>query len=145
MTPKVLGPGEGRILNILGDAQNIRLSSEDTNGSLLMIEQTNPPGVGIPMHVHENEDEVFHILEGSLACTVGGKSVVATAGTTVFLPRNIPHTWITAGEVPVKTILIVSPGAGAENMFGELSRLPAGPPDMAVVLEICGRYGVRFV
>ena len=144
METKVLAPGSGQSLNVIGDNQVVRLTGEDTGGAFALIEQHNPPGVGVPMHLHENEDELFHIVEGSMEFTTQGKTHVATAGTSVFLPKNIPHSFVTVGDAPVKTLLMVFP-AGAEKMFHELNDLPAGPPDMEKVVEICGRYGVRFV
>jgi quercetin dioxygenase-like cupin family protein len=144
MEPKVLTPGSGQAINVLGDSQTIRLTGEDTGGLFALIEQSNPAGVGVPMHVHANEDELFHVVEGTMEFTTQGKTHVATAGTTVYLPRNIPHSFVTVGDVPVKTLLQVFP-AGAEKMFFELNNLPAGPPDMEKVIEICGRYGVTFL
>ena len=144
METKFLAPGSGQSLNVIGDNQIVRLTGEDTGGAFALIEQHNPPGVGVPMHLHENEDELFHIVEGSMEFTTQGKTHLATAGTSVFLPKNIPHSFVTVGDVPVKTLLMVFP-AGAEKMFYELNDLPPGPPDMEKVVEICGRHGVRFV
>jgi hypothetical protein len=45
---------------------------------------------------------------------------------------------------PMTLLVMVFP-AGAERMFLELNELPAGPPDMAKVLEICGRFCVSFL
>ncbi|UQN09268.1 hypothetical protein [Deinococcus sp. QL22] len=58
---------------------------------------------------------------------VGAQSVAALAGTPVFLPQMIPHTWRVVGNAPAKTLLSVFPG-GAEAMEQELSDLPAAPP-----------------
>lgn len=141
MEPKILPLGTGSRINVLGDNITIRLTGEDTGGAFTLVEQTNPPGVSIPMHYHKNEEELFHIIEGSMVFTVGGQSHVASAGTTVFLPRNIPHAWEVVGDVPVKTLLQVVP-AGAEKMWRELSEMPADPPDMARAVEIAARYGI---
>jgi quercetin dioxygenase-like cupin family protein len=144
MEPKFLVPGSGNPLNVLGDHMTVRLTGEDTGGRFTLVEQTNEPGTGIPMHLHENEDELFHILDGQMEFTVGTQTTTATAGTTVFLPRNIPHNWMTVGETPARTLLSVFP-AGAEKMWQELNDLPAGPPDMQRVVEICARHGVKFL
>ncbi|HEX8833456.1 MAG TPA: cupin domain-containing protein [Abditibacteriaceae bacterium] len=144
MEAKFLMPGDGRKLNVLGDNQTVRLTGKDTGGLFSLVEQTNPPGVGIPLHLHKNEDELFHIIEGSMEFKVGGETTVATAGTTVFLPRNVPHEFMTVGDVPVKTMVMVFP-SGAEEMFEELHALPPGPPDMPRVLGICERFGVIFL
>jgi len=141
---KIVLKGEGPKLNILGDHQQIKLTGKDTNGKFLAIYQDNPPNTQIPLHVHQNEDEVYKVLEGEVEFTVGGKKSVLKGGDTIFLPRNIPHTWKVIGTSNAKVYLDVFP-AGLENMFEELNKLPAGPPDFPKVAEICGRFGIKFV
>jgi len=115
MEPKILPLGTGRAINVLGDNMTLRLTAEDTGGAFTLVEQANAPGVGIPLHFHKNEDELFHILEGSMAFTIGDQSLMASAGTTVFLPRNLPHAWKVVGEVPVKTLLQIFPAGGGRR------------------------------
>ena len=144
MKEKIVLNGEGRRLNILGDNHQVKLSGIDTNGQFLSIYQDNPPDTQIPMHVHQNEDEVYRVLEGEVEFTVGEQKNLLKAGDTIFLPRNIPHTWKVVGECNAKLYLDIFP-AGVENMFEELSELPSGPPDFEKVAEICGRFGIQFV
>lgn len=144
MEPKIVEAGTGRAVHVLGDSQLIRLTGEDTGGTLTLVEQINPPGVGVPLHVHANEDEVFHVLEGAIDFTVNGRTTRAEAGAVVFLPRNVPHGFITVGPGVTRSTVTAFP-AGIERMFYELGELPPGPPDMARVFEICGRYGIRFI
>jgi quercetin dioxygenase-like cupin family protein len=141
---KILAPGDGQNINVLGDNQTVRLTGKDTGGAFALVEQNNPPGVGVPLHYHQNEDEMFHIIEGCMQFIVNGETVLAPAGTTVFLPRNLPHEFVTVGDTPTKAMVMVFP-AGAENMFEELGVLPAGPPDLEKVFAICERYGVIFM
>ncbi len=63
---------------------------------------------------------------------------------TIFLPRNIPHTWKVVGTSNTKMYLDILP-AELENMFEELNKLPVEPPDFLKVTEICGRFGIKFV
>ncbi len=144
MEPKIVAAGAGRALSVLGDNLRIRLTGEDTGGTFALVEQTNPPGVGTPPHVHANEDEVFHVLEGAIDFTVGGRVIRAEAGAVAFLPRNVPHAFVTVGPGVTRSTVSAFP-AGIEFMFRELGELPPGPPDMARVVEICGRYGIKFV
>jgi quercetin dioxygenase-like cupin family protein len=144
MESKIVKAGMGRSLNVLGDNQLIRLTGADTGGALTLVEQINPPGVGVPMHVHANEDEVFHVLEGAMDFTVGGRTTRAEAGAVVYLPRNVPHAFVTVGSDVTRSTVSAFP-AGIELMFEELGTLPPGPPDMARVIEICGRFGIRFI
>lgn len=131
-------------LAVLGDQQTIRVAGEHTGGAYTLIEQCNAPGVGVPLHVHDREDEAFHVLEGVLELTIAGRTVVARAGDTVLAPRGVPHAIRFSGAPQTRVLLIVTP-AGIESMFRELAALLPGPPDMARVTEICGRHGVRFV
>lgn len=140
---KISDGSDCECLTVLADKQIIRLSGEETGGVYTLIEQYNPPGVSVPPHVHEREDETFHVIEGAVEFTVYGKPVLATAGTTVFVPRGVPHSFKFVGEPTSKVLLFISP-AGIEKMFRELSKLPPGPPDMAQLGEICSRYGIRF-
>ena len=143
-TPKIVRNDEGQKLNVIGDNQNIKLTGEDTNGQFTLIEQLNDPGIGIPPHVHENEDEVFQVLSGEVEMTVGENSVILKAGDLIFCPRGIPHSWKVIGNQKARAMLSIFP-AGLEKMFEELSQLPPGPPDLEKVGEICGKYNLRFV
>ena len=141
---KIVRRDEGKVVNVLGDIQTFKLTGKDTNGLFTLIEEENVPGTGIPSHVHENEDEVFKVIEGKMELTVGDKTTILKAGDLAFGPRGIPHSWKIVGDSKAKVILSVFP-AGIEDMFEELGTLPPGPPDFPKVVEICGRIGVKFI
>lgn len=144
LNPKIVKNTEGQILHVIGDNQNIKLTGKDTNGQFTLIEQNNLPGVGIPPHVHENEDEVFQVIEGQVEMTIGDKLTTLNSGDLIFCPKGIPHSWKVVGNQNARTMLSIFP-AGLENMFEELSELPAGQPDLEKVGEICGKYNLKFV
>jgi quercetin dioxygenase-like cupin family protein len=144
LDPKIVMSQEGLKLNVIGDNQNIKLTGEDTNGQFTLIEQYNDPGVGIPPHIHEDEDEVFQVLSGEVEMMIGDQTTTLTAGDLIFCPRGIPHSWRVVGEQKARAMLSIFP-AGLEAMFEELAQLPAGPPNLEVVGEICGKYNLRFV
>lgn len=144
MKPKIVAVNEGRRLNVLGDNQLVRLTGADTGGAFTLVEQANPPGIGVPLHVHANEDELFHVLEGAMDFTVNGKTTRAEAGAVVFLPKNVPHAFVTVGPGLTRSTVTAFP-AGIEHMFEELGALPPGPPAMETVFEICARHGIRFL
>ncbi len=143
MNPKIVKNDAGHKLNVLGDNQNIKLTGNDTNGQFTLIEQHNEPGVGIPPHIHENEDEVFQVIQGQVEVRIGEQTTILNAGDLIFCPRGVPHSWRVVGEEKAKAMLSIFP-AGLETMFEELSQLPAGPPDLAVVGKICEKYNLRF-
>ncbi|AYB35134.1 cupin domain-containing protein [Chryseolinea soli] len=144
MKEKVIRRDEGHPLNCLGDHQLIKLTGKDTNGQFTTIYLDNPPNTLVPFHVHENEDEVYKVIEGEVEFSVGDKTSLLKSGDVIFLPRNIPHTWKVVGTSNAKVHLDIFP-AGLENMFEELGKLPVGPPNLLQVAAICGRYNVKFV
>ncbi|HYX53629.1 MAG TPA: quercetin 2,3-dioxygenase [Candidatus Limnocylindrales bacterium] len=134
--------GEGEQLRLLGDNQTVKLAGSQTGGAFTLIEQNNPPGVAIPPHFHTQEDETFYVLEGEMEFTLGEKKIRATAGTTVFLPRGVTHSF---KVMETARALVMTLPSGIENMFRELDALPAEPADVSQVVSICKRYGVHFV
>ncbi|WP_029037883.1 cupin domain-containing protein [Salinimicrobium xinjiangense] len=141
---KFLNDGEGKKLNVLGDQMIIKLTGKDTNNQFTLVQDQIEPGVGIPLHVHDNENEIFRVLEGELEIGVGDQKRILKAGDLGFAPRGIPHYWRAVGDKKVLMDTSVFP-AGLENMFSELGNLPSGPPDFAKIVDICGKYGVRFL
>jgi len=91
MDSKIVKNNNGLKLNVMGDNQIIKLSSKDTNGPFSLIEQNNIPGMGIPPHIHENENEVFHVLTGNVEMTVGEESTILSARDMIFCPKGIPN------------------------------------------------------
>ncbi|MCE9544653.1 MAG: cupin domain-containing protein [Planctomycetia bacterium] len=142
--PGVIPPGQGRDLNVLGNHNCLKVTGSQTGGAYELYEQRSHPGAGVPPHMHTREDETFYVAAGQVRFQVGEESILAVAGTTVFAPRNVPHAYTIVGEEEAVLLFVVSP-ATLESMFAALAALPAGPPDLAQVFTICGRYGVEFV
>ena len=59
------------------------------------------------LHVHHEDDEAWHVLEGTLRFTFVDRVVEARAGTTVFAPAGVAHTY-NALET-ARYLLIVTP------------------------------------
>ena len=45
------------------------------------------------LHVHYEDDEAWHVLEGALRFRFADRVIEARAGTTVFVPAGVPHTY----------------------------------------------------
>jgi len=45
------------------------------------------------LHGHHRDDEAWHVLEGSLHFRFGDRDLDAPAGSTVFVPAGVPHTY----------------------------------------------------
>jgi quercetin dioxygenase-like cupin family protein len=62
-------------------------------------------GQGLTEHTSPFEAFVF-VLEGSLALTIGGKSVTATPATIVRMPPNVPHALEANGKTRMLLVML---------------------------------------
>jgi quercetin dioxygenase-like cupin family protein len=111
--------------------------SEATGGQLSVFRATCRRGFGPPRHVHSREDEVFVVLDGDVCFEIDGRRLAAGPGTTIYMPRGVPHAFRV--ESPVARMLgIIAPG-DFEHLFRNLS-VPAEeralPPVGTVPLEV---------
>jgi quercetin dioxygenase-like cupin family protein len=117
----------GDVVKFLGVHPNdLKISSKDTNGTLSVFEYTGLAKVGPMMHIHLKQDEIFTVIEGEYRFVVGGATHVVTAGQTIFLPRNIPHTWIQLSEKG-KLIYFLQPAGKMEEFFVYMNQLKERP------------------
>jgi quercetin dioxygenase-like cupin family protein len=114
-----LQPDEGEALWFLGFLCTIKTSSETTAGAVMVIEHLGAHGSGSPLHVHSREDEWFYVTEGELTLWVGGQVINAPAGSFVYGPRGIPHTFLVSSE-QARFLLVTEP-AGFEGFMRTLS------------------------
>ena len=63
------------------------------------------------------------MLEGELTLWVGGETILAPAGSFVFGPRDVPHTFIVSSE-QARFLLVVEP-AGFEDFVRALAARPS--------------------
>ena len=143
--PKVLPAGEGEKLQIRNEAIYVKLSGEETAGAYTVLESWTPPGGGPPPHRHTREDECFYVLEGEYEFTVGGQTLRAPAGTLVYGPRGIPHSFKNIGEKQARILALIQP-AGLENLFREASEmLRSGKADRSQMEALSARYGIEEI
>jgi mannose-6-phosphate isomerase-like protein (cupin superfamily) len=114
-----------------------------------VYELENPPGWEIPVHVHDNEDEVHYYLEGSVTVTCGDETFKAEAGSLAFLPKGVPHA-LKFDETSSGRWLWISP-TNRDELFREAG-VPASQPepseediDMERVIGIFEKNGMRFL
>ena len=150
--PIALAPGEGEALWFLGGLTTIKAASAQTAGRVGVTENLAPRGSGSPLHVHRREDEWFYVIEGELTFWVGGETIVAPAGSFVYGPRDVAHTFVVSSE-QARFLLVVEPG-GFEDFTRALSspaeRLeipPADsePPDLDALVAVAASYGIEII
>jgi len=120
----------------------ILVPGEMTNGRSTTIIQTSPPGGGPPPHSHQNEDEIFFVLEGDYEFLENGEWSKAIPGKAICGMRGSIHTFRNAGATTGKMLIFIAP-AGLELYFREISELSM-PWDMAQLLTISEKYGIAF-
>ena len=143
--PRVLGPGEGKAVDLGSLGVRFMIRSEESGGRFSLVEHPIPPRtLAAPLHRHTNEDEYSFVLEGRMGARLGEEVVYAGEGDLVFKPRNEWHTFWNAGEVPCRILEIIAP-AGFEHFFEELvdmgGVLEASPEDVAALND---RYGLEM-
>jgi quercetin dioxygenase-like cupin family protein len=128
-------------------------TGEETQGQFALMEVIARKGNAPPPHLHHREDETFYVLEGEATFSVGGRTIKATPGTMVFLPRDVVHSFAIESD-QMRVLVLVAP-AGLEEWFKEFS-VPAPaltlPPATEVpyseiqkMLAAAPRYGLEFV
>ncbi len=141
----VLGPGDGDGVSALGTRITFKATGADTAGAYSVIEYLAPPASpGPPPHLHHHTDEAFYVLDGEVTFQMNGSTTQAGAGSFVFVPRGVPHTFSNPGDRPARFLEIMSP-AGFEGYFRELAgALPAGggPPEAKVVQALYEKYDI---
>ncbi len=138
----IIGIGEQRVLQVLGETITVKFDSEQTEGRYAVIEEVSPVGGGPPLHIHRDEDEVVYVLGGELELQLGDQRVRAKAGSTAFLPRDLPHTFRNVGTTPSKVLVVIIP-ARLVGFFDEVHALTKPTPEQA--MELGKTYGLTFL
>ena len=125
------------------NANDIKVSKKDTNNQLGIFEYTGYEKSGPPLHLHFSQDEIFQVLEGSYRFMVGEEQMQLDAGETIFLPRNIPHTWIQLTDKG-KLTYMVHPAGTMEEFFREMSA-STSLPTQEKAQKIHMTHGMKIV
>jgi quercetin dioxygenase-like cupin family protein len=140
----------------MGSLFEMKLTASETGGDFAMAEVSQPVGVATPLHVHANEAEVFYLLEGAMTYEAGGTLYELTAGSTIYLPKAVPHRFRITGDQPARILAMVFPGR-LLDLYTEVGspavdrRIPDHPePDqmsaeIARWNEIGPRYGLQVL
>ena len=141
---RVVQPGEGLQYNVMGAMMTYKATAQDTRGAYSLAIEVTPPHGGLPLHVHHREDEAMYVLEGEYEIQCGDQAFRATAGTFVFLPKDIANRYQNLGDEPGKFLYITS--RGFEKLVEKRTLLTSGgPPDMQKVMETARQHRIEFI
>ena len=104
-----------RHISVAGGTYTILMTGEQTGGRYCLIDMLVPPGGGPPPHRHDFE-EMFTILDGEIELIFRGEAQRASAGSTVNIPANAPHSFKNKLDKPARLLCMCTP-SGQEEFF----------------------------
>ncbi|HUB14840.1 MAG TPA: cupin domain-containing protein [Acetobacteraceae bacterium] len=113
----------------------MKLLSGETNGGIMMFEETLPPGTASLRHLHHDSDEVAWVLEGELTFMIGDEIAAGGPGTCAFMPREIPHAWKNTGAVTARALFLYTPATAGGLIEALAERRPADAEEHARLFE----------
>src|SRR5690349_23033769 len=141
----VVQPGEGlRSSNTPGREFALKLQCADTGDSMMVFEETVPPGTKSTLHLHHDSDELAYVLEGEITFLIGDEVTVGGPGTCAFMPRGCAHAWKNTGAETGQVLFLYTPG-GAGKFFEARLDQPEGSVSDAEAVEMRKRFGWEIV
>ncbi|MDO6963310.1 cupin domain-containing protein [Rhizobium alvei] len=132
----------------------IRIPSATGGNGLSVIEHWMPHGEAPPLHIHHNEDEIFHILYGEMQFRIGDVEIVGKAGETLLAPMGIAHAFRVISPAGAHCLTITR-GSDFESMVlatsrpathGGLPKAVAPSPEMIdALVKACAEHGISII
>ena len=140
----VVQPGEGLVQSFTpGRFLTMKLLGGDTADSVMLFEETAPPGTKSWYHLHRDSDEIAYVLSGEVTFLIGGEVTVGGAGGCAFMPRGVPHAWRSIGLETARVLFLYTPAkAGGfieEQHRSERTRASMTESERAEMLQCYGR------
>lgn len=110
----------GTTVTWLNTIYTVLLTPAESGGGIGMFSAIVPPNSGPPRHVHRNEDEIIHLIDGDVEFWLEGATRRCSNGETVFIPRGREHAFHVHGPQPAQFLTAVTPG-GFESFFASAS------------------------
>lgn len=128
--------GEYRGLGI--SSIEFKVTAQDSNGLLLILENIFREKGGPPRHLHYDQDEWFCAIEGEFIFEVGQERIRLKPGDSLLAPRKVPHVWAYVGDTRGKILVIFTPAGKMEAFFREVTKANAMPPQNPELLRAHG-------
>jgi mannose-6-phosphate isomerase-like protein (cupin superfamily) len=136
-------PGEGRTVDAGEFEVSVIADGDQTDGVCSVIETGGERDVGPPLHIHRDEAEAFYILEGEYVMVLEDQEVTCPAGSFVFIPAGMRHTF-RPGAGLCRKLNFYFP-AGMVGYFEELGEAVRREDAEEAVAAIAARYGMEVV
>ena len=134
-------PGEARSIDVGGFTVVVHAGARETSGAFSLIETVEAKaGSGPPLHVHRDAAESFYVIEGEYVMHLDGRDFRCPAGSFVYVPQGMPHTF-RAGAIGSRKLNLYTPSA-MEGYFDDLAEGLRVGVDEAGLDEIARRYAM---
>jgi quercetin dioxygenase-like cupin family protein len=148
----ISGPDVQTAIWFLGALTQVRVSGAQTGGAFALADHLTRRGNASPVHVHDQDDETFFVLDGELRVFAGEEGHLAGPGTVAVLPRRLRHAYVVTSATA--RFLTLHTPAGFEQFVARVGEptqalmLPpesAGPPDFAALSQAAARHGITIL
>jgi len=140
----VVRPGDARVIDLGGFDVVVHADAADTGGQFSLIETgERETGGGPPLHVHHECAETFFVLAGRYAMHLDGEELECPAGSFVYVPTGVVHTFRTL-DAGSRKLNLYTP-AGMVGYFDELAAGIAAGMDEADLGALAKRYAMEVV
>lgn len=115
--PLILKEGQGRVYNCGTMTAIFKADENETNEKYSISEwwlEPNSDGPGA--HQHEENDEVFYVLEGTTSMLIGEKWIDAKKGTLIRIPAKTIHDFKNKTDRKTGVLNFFIPGGFERNM-----------------------------
>jgi quercetin dioxygenase-like cupin family protein len=120
----------------------LKLRGGATGGSIMMFEETVPPGTKSTFHLHHDSDEVAYVLGGEVTFKIGDAVTLGGPGSCTFVPRGVPHAWKSTGAQTGRVLFLYTPArAGGLLEEQQRTRRKFASMNERELAEICQRHG----
>jgi quercetin dioxygenase-like cupin family protein len=109
---------------VTGERITFLRTAADTAGELLDFELALAADARVPgAHVHPEQEERFHLVEGTMKFRLGMRTIVAEAGDSVVVPAGRVHRFSNAGNGPARARVEVVPALDLEDLLCTTAQL----------------------
>ena len=148
----VVRPGRGRVIDLGDFEMTLKADAQETGGVVSVLEATEPPGFGPPIHVHHDSAEAFYVLEGEYVMYLEDREFTCPAGSFIFVPLGARHGF-KVGDVPSRKLNFYFPAAIIgyfDDLAAALGRADVDETELTEIarahaMEIVGPPSERYV
>ena len=143
-SPFVLPPAGGRRIDMGTFAMFVKASADQTRGAFSLLESSEPANFGPPLHIHRDCAEAFYVISGEYTMFVEERTWVCAAGSFIYVPSGVPHTF-KVGPETARKLNLYAPSAMV-GYFDELAAASStGQLNSEELSELALRYGMEVV